>query len=87
MKTKLVSNDIKKEFVPFKVELEVESIEEARLLFHVFNHTDLLAIIKEDPKYNFIGSKYVATVSKNPCNYDSDKNIFETQILNQGYEI
>ena len=46
MKTKLISSELKKDFIPFKVELEVKSIEEAILFYGIVNHTNLLSLIK-----------------------------------------
>ena len=89
MKTKLISSEVKKDFIPFKVELEVESIEEARLLFHVFNHLQLFKVIRETPGYksHFDDGSYTTKVALNLGEDENDINVFEAQILNQGYEI
>ena len=52
MKTNLISITKEREFEPFKVVLTVESIKEARLLFHVFNSGKLKTYFIQDNHYN-----------------------------------
>jgi len=55
---KLIENNKEKGFIlkPFQITLEVESIQEARLLWHVFNRGKLKNVIIDDddyPLYNY----------------------------------
>ena len=49
MKTKLTSATVEpKEFKPFTIEITVETIQEARALFHVANHVNAARIVYDD---------------------------------------
>lgn len=59
---KLKIEDVEKaEFKPIKIEITVESVRDARLLFHVFNNCNLKRVITEtnfyDCRDNFTYSK------------------------------
>lgn len=62
MKLKNNQEQEKQGFKPFELTLEVESIQEARLLFHVFNHEKLKEIIFSDTEY--AGGGYSNDVSR-----------------------
>lgn len=52
MKAKIVEAK-GKGFAPFKIEIDVETEEEARLLFHIFNYNgDLRSLIFRDKTYD-----------------------------------
>ena len=42
MKTEIKSTQTKKEFKPFTIEITAETIEDARLLWHIFNCGDII---------------------------------------------
>lgn len=43
--------NMKKKFESFIIELKIQSIEEARLLYHLFNHSNLKKLILNDKNY------------------------------------
>ncbi len=53
MKTEIKNTETKKEFQPFTIEITAETIQDARLLFHLFNAGNLKRIIMEDLAYEF----------------------------------
>lgn len=48
---KTTIKDTDKIFKPFTIELTIETIEEARLLFHISNHSKIRELIMNDKKY------------------------------------
>ncbi len=59
MKSSLTPAESPKTFQPFTLHLTAETIEEARLLYHICNHANLIRLIKaDDEKYGFMRNKY-----------------------------
>ena len=50
MKTEIITEQ-KKDFEPFTVSITAETIQDARLLFHVCNHAELRDILVQDISY------------------------------------
>jgi len=87
MKGKLVSLNVKKEFEPITLEITIESVEEARSLFHVFNYTDLGNLMKSDwYSSGGIGKNYSIKVSRSLGSSGLGFKI-KNEIENQGYEV
>ena len=84
MKIKTERQEEKNNFRPIKLNIEIETIGEARLLFHVLNTANLKDIILTDdykgngPNWNFV-------------EIEDFKNIngidLECEILEQGFEV
>lgn len=54
MKTKVTKPEAR-DFQPLKIELTVETVQEARWLFHVVNWNRLTRVLKEREDYMYIG--------------------------------
>ena len=80
MKIEIEEGNIKKEFKPFVVKIEVETIQEARLLFHTFNRRQLSNAI-------FSGNYGDAYDKDIASNFEVDYKIIWSEILKQGFEI
>ena len=82
MKGRLLEDKIEN-FKPFKIELEIESVGEARLLWHVFNYVDLVELIKSS---NYIISNYKQPLKEDLC--DSEiRSLIGDALNKQGYGI
>lgn len=89
MKGKIITESDEKKFKPFKVELEIDSVEEARLLFHVLNCKEIGDIVASSDYIE--KSEYTGTISK----YFSEDSIkysliylkIAYYITKQGYEL
>jgi hypothetical protein len=46
MKTEIIKQEQQKEFKPFELKIKVETAAEARLLYHIGNHVNVLKTIK-----------------------------------------
>ena len=80
MKIEIEEGNIKKEFKPFVVKIEVETIQEARLLFHTFNRERLFDVI-------FSGG-YGRDYDKNVAsNFGVNFLLVKNEIQKQGFEI
>lgn len=53
-----VIQDTSIEFKPIQLELKIETIQEARLLFHIINNMRIRDLIKADISYTFSSIKY-----------------------------
>ena len=84
MKAKIIKED-EKVFKPFKVEFTVKTIQEARALFHVINHSNLIELIKDDEFYVF--KLYSPDVSSCFGVSISDINLIKKEIIEQGFEL
>ena len=88
MKIEVEEGKIKKEFKPFTVKFEVETIQEARLLYHTLNRLNLLRVIFSGD-YNING--YCSDIAEEFCNFDcspaGNSDIIANEILKQGFEI
>ncbi len=82
MKVDIESVDIKREWKPQRILITIESVEEARLLFHVFNRNHLLSAFKDGGYYNF--NSYASEIQNN---FDTGKNNIEAMIKNQGFDL
>ena len=51
MKARIIEEKKEVEFKPFKIELTIETIQEARLLFHVGNNLNLLGCLRAAKDY------------------------------------
>lgn len=69
-------------FKPFTLNIEVETIEEARLLYHVANRTNLLKVLQL--KGNHYGFD---AYSKDIASQLDGEDIIEEEIMAQGFEI
>ncbi len=84
MKSSLTPAESPKTFQPFTLHLTAETIEEARLLFHVCNYGRLLDLLKEHgthyslEKYN---NDIALTISGN------GNELLAAEITRQGFEI
>lgn len=83
MKSNLISNTVEKEFKPFKLELTVETVEEARLFYHVFNHTNLASKIGET--WYSTGFDYEKSKGTLSGTFIGEK--ISKEIRNQGYKV
>ncbi len=81
---KLTIDKTEKKFKPFKLNITVENIEEARLFYHVFNRENLLSIIFDSNTYG-LNNKYNRNI-KNDFNYDGYAEL-RNEIENQGFEV
>lgn len=84
MKLEVIKPDTKKEFKPFELKITVETIQEARLFYHVFNNTDLRNSLQKTDHYDF--GTYSNDIAFNLCNNSSGKIISNT-IESQGFEV
>ena len=64
MKTQIITAEQEKKFKPITVQITAETIEDARLLFHLHNHAGLSEIIKNDPGYDFKETGYNGNISE-----------------------
>jgi len=60
MKTILKTNEKQKEFIPFTIEIKVETIEEARLMFHIANCYNIRRSLIMDPTYRLESNNAIA---------------------------
>ncbi len=66
MKCKVVMEE--KPFLPFKLELTIESAGEARLMYHCFNHPESLRALREGTRV--LGPSGMKTVGPNRYEFD-----------------
>jgi len=69
-------------FVPFQLTLDIETIKEARTLFHCFNHCDLMALIENS---RYMMDIYSDEYDRNLCNEVGIR--ISDDIKNQGFKI
>ena len=82
MKAKIDRKSEVKEFKGFKLTLDVETIEEARLLFHVFNYRSIRDRLFTDDDY------VIHKPDSTAPTFDGDLWIdIEGEILRQGFRI
>jgi hypothetical protein len=81
MKAKVLKTTAEKEFKPFTLALEVESLREARLLWHVLNKKGLLDLL-------------LRAYGEWPYSYDVNKefnidvfSVVDDEIESQGFEV
>ena len=72
MKTKITTQEEEKKFTPFSVTFTAETIEDARLLFHITNHSDVSNLILDHPTYHAKYMNYSREVSKSIQPYISE---------------
>lgn len=51
MNAEINHKENKKGFIPFELQISVLTIEEARLLYHMFNYKNIGKVIMKDPNY------------------------------------
>jgi hypothetical protein len=86
MKAKIIKEETKKEFKPFKIELEVESLDEAVKLLKVFDHADIIAKINDGW---YIDDIYICENTKRQANaFKKDiASVIKKEIESQGFEV
>ena len=62
---KLIESTPSKQFKPFRLTLEIESEEEARLLWHVFNNASLRACVFDNYRSSDTIKKYNKNIDSN----------------------
>lgn len=70
-------------FKKFTLNLEIESVDEARLLFHVFNYTDLVEHINDEMFYDMDDYTRINRDNVGVSIYD----MIMSEIESQGYKI
>lgn len=85
MKAALEHSDQNKILEPFKVELTIETIEEARLLFHVMNMSNLRTLILESDYWKEYTRMHSEDFSKD-FDIDLYKSILK-EIEDQGFSL
>ena len=83
MKIEIEEGKIKKEFKPFTVKIEVETIQEARLLYHVFNRRGIGGLIFD----GFYGRDYCKDIDSDFDDPQRTYSAIKDEIKNQGFEI
>jgi hypothetical protein len=90
MKAKIIDTTVKKEFKPFKLEFEIETVQEARLFYHIVNHADLFRTLYEG-NYNqnasYWDNNYSTDVVKTICQEDFAYDEIAKRIKDAGYEV
>ena len=82
MKATIKKTAQNKQFKPFEITFKVDSIEEARLLYHVFNYVDIADVLKKDAIYF---ERYSLNCA---CDFEGRVyNIVAEEIEAQGFEI
>jgi len=71
-------------FEPFTVEFTIETIEDARLLYHICNHGKIGQLILDDPEYHI--TPYVQEFTQNLGETRMYDKIFK-EVEEQGYRI
>lgn len=83
MKSKITNMTAAREFAPIKVEIELETIEEARLLYHVVNRGNLLDALSGSRSYMF--TEYHKDIASN---FDTDLGVLlKQEFENRGYPV
>ena len=86
---KLSIENNKKEFTPFNLSMTIESIEEARLLFHVLSYDRMRPLIQNDPIYDpdrrFNWDKTLKCFD--PEGEENNIGIIQDEIEKQGFSI
>ena len=85
MKTKISTQKENKEFTPFKIEFLVETIQDARLMFHLANEDDHKDFILDTIDFN--SHNYSHDFSDEICAGDSLWRQIEDEIEAQGFEL
>lgn len=83
MKTEIKSTQTKKEFKPFTIEITAETIEDARLLWHLYNCGNIIE--KFEKSGYFEEQKYTKKITKY-FNFKDWKKINE-EIQSQGFKL
>jgi hypothetical protein len=73
-----------KEFRPFEFVIGVETIQEARLLYHICNHNKIRDLIKEDALYGF---EHSPDIAESMGSIWEIIKIIKKEITNQGFKI
>jgi len=68
-------------FQPFEFTLTVGRIEEARFLYHIFNHAGIMGLISSDPRYSM--EEYSKEIAHCDPAYIGVRN----EILAQGFKL
>ncbi len=86
MKTRIFRRETVRNFQPFTLQVEVESIGEARLLYHVFNRANLLDVLKGQSQLGeyFVG--FNMDIDPN-LNEDTTYSKLRNEIQGQGFEL
>ena len=85
MDIKIAKKTEEKKFEPVEIILTVTTIEELRLLFHVFNRRDLLEALKKGGKNNGYNFDYYS--SDIADQFGGDDDCISNEILKQGYKV
>jgi hypothetical protein len=89
MKATIKKDEIKKEFTPFNIEFTIQTVSEARLFFHLCNHSELMDLIIKDKDYKFNSlhnKKYNPEVAPNiVCS--NMNSIIEDELNRQGFSV
>ena len=84
MKVKIEEHEI--DFIPFDVILTMESVQEARLLWHLLNYNGLKGLLQSSKGYQF--DYYNQDIADNLCEIGChDSNILEKFLNDRGYSI
>ena len=86
MKTQIITDEQEKKFKPITVQITAETIEDARLLFHLFNHSCLGGLIRKDPEYGFEAASYSTDMADMVFEQGVDDYILDN-IESQGFEV
>jgi hypothetical protein len=84
MKAEIISKTELKEFRPFEIVITVENIGEARLLYHICNHSRIGKLILADKSYNRDWVGYNSDIAKNMGDIWA---IIKEEIINQKFEL
>jgi hypothetical protein len=85
MKSEFNTEIEKKKFKPFSVTITAETIEDARLLLHLFNCNDLGSVLK-DTYYDF-KKGYNKNVTEGLDLSNETYRVIDEYIKNSGYEL
>ena len=84
MKTKLIKSEPAKDFKPFKIKITVETIQEARALYHVANN-------EESARLCFYADNYSPRLFTKDYNNDAFPDslyqLINDQVTSQGFKI
>lgn len=90
MKTELIKKDETKKFEPFVLKIKVESVEEARTMYHVFNRCDLPEMMLESKWYGEFSKllKHDSAYTNDLANLDENLGgIIKREIESQGFKV
>jgi hypothetical protein len=85
MKLKIIKEEPKKAFEPIKMEMSLETPEEARLFYHVLNRANLREAIFDS---HYSSSSYNSEVATDLGNVSADyQDEIENELKRQGIEL